>query len=51
MMGVKVEGVPKGLGCQEGVPEEEKEFDLRKRRGKCLKYKQQSVAGPRPGAA
>lgn len=49
-MGMEMEGVPSGLGCQEGVPEEE-EFDLRKRGGKCLKYKQQPVAGPRPGAA
>ena len=38
-MGVEIGCVPSGLGCQKGVPEEE-EFDLRKRRGKCLKYKQ-----------
>ena len=49
-MGVEIGCVPSGLGCQEGVPEEE-EFDLRKRRGKRLKYKQRPVAGPRPGAA
>ena len=43
-MGVEIGCVPSGLGCQKGVPEEE-EFDLRKRRGKCLKYKQWPASG------